>query len=390
MKKILLLCYLKKNLGDDLFVSMLLNRFNDVEFVIKNSGSGFLEPFSLYKNCTRIVSSQRMLDYDLSEFSGCIYIGGSLFREGINSLEYQKKMTDFIRKCNLENVPFYYISSNFGPYKTKAFYGECLKKFKMIDGITFRDKYSYNEFKFLSNVNYSPDLVFALKISKRKKIKDSVGISVIDLSLDSRDSLLKNCESKYLEMLKLNILKFIDDGKKVYLFSFCEAEGDIVAIKKIIDMLPESYKKKITVISYNGKKGNLYTFIQKYSMMEKVICTRFHSLVLSLLFKQELIVLSYSSKLDNFLDDLEIKFKKVNIDNSLNTVKIDYSWFNKIDHKSLKLLTSSAYGQLEQIEKNLLPKKLRNRIRIKNISLKKRLKRKCGFFIKKIKSSRDD
>lgn len=391
MKKILLLGYLKKNLGDDLFVSMLLNRYKDVEFVTKNSSLEFFEPFKLYKNYIKIVSSEPMLEYDLKEFSGCIYIGGSLFREGINSLEYQKKMTKFINKCKLEGIPFYYISSNFGPYSTEVFYQECLKKIKMVDGITFRDKYSYNKFKHLSNVNYSPDLVFSLDIKPRRKIKNSIGISVIDLSLNMRSESISKCDAEYSIMLKKNIINFINDNKKVYLFSFCEPEGDLKAIKRVIDMLPELYKSKVTIVNYNGKNGNLYSFIQKYSMMEKMICTRFHSLVLSLLFKQELVVLSYSSKLDNFLEDIDDRFKKISIDSNLNEIKIDYRWFNKISNDNLNKLTSNAFNQLNQVEANLLPKKRNKKLKIKNLSIKRRVKRKYNFLIKKNKKiSRDD
>ena len=46
--------------------------------------------------------------------------------------------------------------------------------------------------------------------------------------------------------------------------------------------------------------------------MEYSICTRFHSLVMSLVFKHELMVVSYSEKLNNLLDDLGYDFDVVN------------------------------------------------------------------------------
>ena len=153
-----------------------------------------------------------------------------------------------------------------------------------------------------------------LDLKRFKIINNSIGISIIDLSLSSRSEDFQNLDKNYCEMLKRNIINFIDKGKKVYLFSFCEYEGDLCEIKRIVDLLPESYKTKVHIVQYNGKEYNLYDFVKKYSVMEKMICTRFHSLVLSLLFRQDFIVVSYSEKLEKLLCDILQEFKYVDID----------------------------------------------------------------------------
>ena len=49
-KNVLLIAYTKKNVGDDLFVSILLNRYKNTDFTIRNIEEQYDEPFKIYKN----------------------------------------------------------------------------------------------------------------------------------------------------------------------------------------------------------------------------------------------------------------------------------------------------------------------------------------------------
>lgn len=384
-KKILLLGYMRKNLGDDLFIAMLLNRYKDIEFVVRETSPKYSEPFKNYDNFKVVKAEGRLIDFDTKDFVACVYIGGSVLAETKNGLTTQKTINSFLENCKKNKVPFFYISSNFGPYKTKEFYDECEKTIKMIDGICFRDKYSYEEFNKYKSVNYAADVVFALDMPKKKTIKNSIGISVIDLALASRSEALQSFDKTYCEMLKRNIINFIDKGKDVYLFSYCEYEGDLLAIKKVKELLPIDYQNKVHVVEYTGKEGNLYDFIKKYSMMEKMICTRFHSLVLSLLFKQDLIVISYSKKLEKLLCDIPQKFKYIEMDKKLSKLVIDLNWFNHIDEDNLNVLVDSSYNQFSQLDKKLKLEVTSYKIKVNRLALKKRIKRKLRVIKNKIK-----
>lgn len=383
-KKILLLGYMKRNLGDDLFIAMLLNRYNDIDFVVREASPKYSEPFKCYKNFKTVKAEGKIVDFDVSDYCACVYIGGSVLSENKNGLTNQKTINGVVENCKKNKVPFFYMSSNFGPYQTKEFYNECEKTIKMIDGICFRDKYSYEEFKKYKSVNYATDVVFSLDMKRNKIIKNSIGISIIDLSLSSRSEEFQNIDKDYCEMLKRNIINFIDNGKKVYLFSFCEYEGDLNAINRIIDLLPESYKTKVNIVQYTGKEYNLYDFVKKYSMMEKMICTRFHSLVLSLLFRQDFIVVSYSKKLEKLLCDIPQKFKYVDIDKKINKLNIELDWFNKIDEDNLDSLVNSSYNQFSQLDKKLNINSDIKKIKVNSLPLKKRVRRKLGVIKRKV------
>lgn len=378
-KKILVLCYLKKNLGDDLFLSLLLSRFPNEIFETREFDPQFIKHFIKYSNYRNVSENKKLFGYDLTIYKACIYIGGSLFQEKGNSLKNQEELNRFIELCKNSNIPFFYIGSNFGPYHSKEFLDECTKTFKLVEGITFRDKYSYNKFKAYKSVSYAPDLIFGLSIRKSKKIKDSIGISIIDLSLPYRGKELNDIEENYIIMLKDDIVRYINDGKKIYLFSFCEHEGDLKAANKLISLLPSDYQPMITLKKYNGK--NMYDYLRFYSKMEKVLCTRFHSLILSLLFEQELVVISYNEKLTNFLKDITSSFKEIKLKKEMKNTVISYNDFSKIDKKELKHLKLNACKQFKQFEHFLQVKNNNSHLRIIKPSFKERVKRR----VKKIK-----
>lgn len=380
-KKILLLGYMRKNLGDDLFIAILLNRYKNIDFIVRTNDKKDLQPFKMYKNLKVVPQEGSLSEFNMDGYDACVYIGGSVMMELKRGLMLQQNINAFIENSK---KPFFYISSNFGPYKTQEFYDECAKTFKMIDGVTFRDEYSYNEFKQYDSVGYAPDLVFGLNMKKKKTIKDSIGISLIDLSLPARGEKFNSLDSSYCNMLKNNISDFIKQGKTIYLFSYCDYEGDCNTIEKVLKLLSEEDKKHVKVVKYTGKPGNLYEFIRKYSSMEKMICTRFHGLVLSLVFRQELMVISYSKKLEKMLEKVPEEFKYIEIDENIGELKIKLDWFKAIKEENLEPLSKNSVNQFKKFEEKMGLKIKQKGFKIKKAPLKKRIKRKLKDIKKKI------
>ena len=214
-------------------------------------------------------------------------------------------LNDFALKCKDNNIPFFYISCNFGPYTTLEFKNSIAKLLSNVTDICFRDIYSFEQFKNIHSVRYAPDAVFTYKMIP-KTMLDTVGISVIGKDL-------KQCKDRYYNLLMNSIINYVEQGKQVYLFSFCQIEGDEITIDYILNNLPEKYRCFVKDVRYSG---NLEEFIKIYSEMEYVVCTRFHSMILSHIFNQKKYVLSYSEKTDNVIRDLNlcsnfITFKEV-------------------------------------------------------------------------------
>ena len=200
-------------------------------------------------------------------------------------------------------------------------------------------------FKDIDTVRYAPDYAFTYEVDNSSKIKDSVGISVIDLSIREE---LKDKQDSYIAMLTKNIDNYINQGKKVYLYSFCSPEGD----ERTMDILLDRFKSSpnITGIRFNG---NLDEFLGTYTKMEYMICARFHAIILSSISKQKLYVMSYSKKIDNVITDLEMNVPIVHFNEITDSMNIDLLDFKMVEDDKITDIIKNAQNQ-ERVVRNIL------------------------------------
>ena len=342
MKKIFVMLYARANLGDDLFLKILLERYPNIQFYI-NIAKEFSNIVKNYKNVTIVEKQPERFENRIpEEYDGYIYIGGSIFIEGGTVYNIDSYAEEFMEKCKEKNIPFFYISSNFGPHKTEEYMSLARRIYSNCNEICFRDKYSYELFKDIETVSYAPDAIFTYNIQEIKKQKNTIGISVIDLS--SRED-LKHLEEQYYKALSSNICSYIDKGYNINLFSFCKYEGDEKAIKKLKKRIPTEYLNKIEVIKYNG---NIQKFIDKYKSMEYMICSRFHAMILSVICKQKMFVMSYSKKIDNVIKDLEFSVKTMNFNQLQENTSINLRQFKKT--QNIENIKEAAQEQFKKID----------------------------------------
>lgn len=344
MKKIFIMAYARANLGDDLFICMLLKRYPKAQFYINIKDIKYAKAFENVDNINIIKSDDETFNRN-TDYDAYIYIGGSIFMEGGKVYNLDEGCLEFMKKCKKNNIPFFYISSNFGPYYTDKYFNLVKETFKNCTDICFRDKYSYELFENIESVRYAPDVAFNYKQSNKiDKIKDSIGISLIDLS--TRENLL-NKEEQYINMISNNIENFVRLGNEVYLFSFCEYEGDEQGIDKVLARLSNEYKNKVNVIKYNG---NITEFLEKFNSMEYMICTRFHSMILSVVFKQKFCVISYSDKINNVIDDLNLCKNYLELKDISPNVILDKPKFSEIKDIDLDNIVKMSEKQFEKLD----------------------------------------
>lgn len=336
--KIFLIAYIKKNLGDDLFIKILLEKYKQCDFYILNNNN-FLEYFNKYNNFHIIegnCSLKEICSTNINDYDAFVYIGGSIFIENKSSVSHE--FNSFLKRCKEKNKPFYYISSNFGPFETTEFLTLSKQIFANCTDICFRDTYSYNLFKDLDTVRYAPDIVFSGNFKSFPKVKNTLGISVINVK-DRHD--LKHIDVKYYNYLLNNIKNFVNEGKKVYLFSFCKAQGDEDMIVKILSNFDNS--SNVVACNYDG---DIDKFIKLYSSMEYMICTRFHSMVLSSIFRQKVFVLSYSDKIDNVYNDLKFGYNIMHIKDIDENKLLTDSCFKVVSENKLSNICNESKKQL--------------------------------------------
>lgn len=345
-KKIFIMAYARVNLGDDLFIITLLEKYKNIDFYIGVKKIEYAKAFENYENITIIKEEQENFDNKIPEdYDAYIYVGGSIFMEGGKVYNLDEGCNDFMKQCRKKGIPFFYISSNYGPYQTQKYFNLSKDTFKNCTDICFRDTYSYSLFKDIPTVRYAPDLIFNIEEKNNIDIKkDTIGISVIDMSI--RNDLAKY-ESKYIHCMTHNIIEYIEQGKDIYLFSFCKEENDEKAIENIIKQIPEQYREKVHKVYYDG---NIKEYIKKYKSMEYMICCRFHAMILSVAYEQKMYVLSYSNKISNVMKDLLLTQKYTNIEDLEKKTAITLKDFKVIDKDKLQEIKKKSQKQLEKLD----------------------------------------
>ncbi len=340
MKKVLVKAYARKNLGDDLFLEVLFNRYPQALFYMEASDD-YNEIFKRYHNVRiirepskntllryfdyilrhffpfffRIILKQRFVSFfkksvlyqDIDAF---VLIGGSMFMQHRSLPVYDE--IEFYRQLeeNNPNISVFILGANFGPFKDDKYLKGYTDVFSKAKDVCFRESYSKGLFRDLNNVRFAPDIVFSASFKVLDKKKDTIGISII--SPENRDGMgINECRDYYEKNAEL-ISNFVKDGKTVFLFSFCKEEGDEDSINKIVCRLAPDILTKVQTCFYSGE---IESFLKTYSQVETMLCGRFHSIILSLLFEQSIFPIIYSSKMTNVLRDLGYKGSMVDLPN---------------------------------------------------------------------------
>ncbi len=360
--------YSEVNLGDDLFLKIILERYPDVRFflnakkdyedIVNKAHNLFvfqgekqnckkkmserirlriiriLSPRFYRKNIVKNIIKNNKKGFDADVF---VSIGGSIFMQ-------PKKLPFYadIEYYNIINNKFdkiFYIGCNFGPYTDKKYKIDYTNIFSKATDVCFREKLSWEMFSNLKNARYRPDVVFGLDYSLQEKKQKTVGFSVVSPRNNIDE---KSYIQKYVELVSF----YQNKGYEVYLFSFCKKQKDEKTINEIIRLLKS--ENNTSRVFYDG---NIETFLKVYSSVEKVYCGRFHAMILSMLFNQEIYPIIYSKKMTNVLEDISYRGSFVKIED-----------FHKINPQDLDLKISSNFYDIKE-------QKIRSKEQFKKLDL---------------------
>ncbi|HCH28075.1 MAG TPA: hypothetical protein DEW35_01060 [Ruminococcaceae bacterium] len=337
------------NLGDDIFMDILLKRYPDTLFYVLFTAE-YERFFEKYNN-VRYYSYSRPLVDKINRFGrkhendmlfeeillkrsdGAVHIGGSVYQQignWENDLSVRKRRHIYAKH-------FFGITNNFGPFFSEDYKLFWKEQFKKFDSVTFRDMYSYNSFKELSNVSYAPDLLFSLEKPEVEQKKNSVAISVINPREEFR-KIDKKLADNYIAALSNLTALLVKDGYSVKLLGFCNLENDTATINEIANSLEDNLKKNVEVIPYNNDFSNT---VEHIASSEYIVATRFHASVLGFAFSKKVLPVSYNVKIKNMLSDLGVD------------TYIDFEKAGEYSAEDLKrlLLSLSPFNGSEQKEK---------------------------------------
>lgn len=356
-KRALIIAYAKKNLGDDLFIQILANRYKHTMFYLgtrtkyekksfKAANLKLINP-AVVKTLNNLSFKSKIHKLNtnniLSRFCHVtVLIGGSMFIQNSDLDTYKHQISE--RFSHLRNK-YYIIGSNFGPYKDKEYHQLHSEVFENAEDVSFREEHSYKLFEGLKNIRYASDIVFSMDTNDIKVAnKKQVVISVIDLSCRNELSEFKEMyENKIKEMCE----HFISSGYEVTLMSFCNFEGDKKAIESILGLLDKKTSSKVEVYLYDG---DIQGALNVIAGCEVVIATRFHAMILGLLFNKKVLPIIYSNKTLNVLNDIEFKGEYVRIEemDKFDIAKVDLEY--KLD---ISKQIEDSHRHFENLDKYL-------------------------------------
>lgn len=364
MKRVFIHAYTAGNLGDDLFIRILCERYQNVKFILLADASykkrfKDIKNLKVYSVTDRIVRlTDRMflkLGHSVKGFwklllrisFATVHIGGSIFvqHEEDFSVAYSLDYEIFQRSKRI-----FVIGANFGPYTDDRYYHCYSKLFKKYNGIVFRDQHSYKLFQGYSNVSFAPDVVFSYKIKDNIQKKHQVLISVIDMKHRQGRFGISHYDGLYKNFLVELTQHYLALGYKVKFISFCKYQGDEEAIQEILMQLKDLNESQIALCKYDI---NLQECIDSFAESEIVIGTRFHSIILGWLMGKKVLPIVYDSKTKHTLEDngctfyieLEALEKSItNIDQIIEKLKL-------ASNINTDILVKESVGQFKYLDK---------------------------------------
>lgn len=363
MKRVFVDVYLMFNLGDDLFLDILATKYPHCKFTVNYLGKDYDQFISRYHNVSRrkytflnkigqhLKISDSITNYDkvAEEQDALLFIGGSIFREeGYHNSLYQDRMK-MVQEFKKRDKPVFIIGANFGPYKTEEFFNDYKRFFSLCDDVCFRDVFSYELFKELSQVRYAPDIVFQMNVDEYKTVpnKKRVGFSIIDVRHKHG---LSSYYNDYMKSTIKTIELLVSRGYQCCLMSFCEQEGDLKVIDTIKLCLSPETLKNVIIYDYNG---NLKEAINQIASFKFFIAARFHANILALLLGTGIMPVIYSEKTTNMLKDINLDCILINMEElhlQYDENIINKSFYNKAN---LEHISNNAKNQFEKLNEFL-------------------------------------
>lgn len=361
MKKIFVDIYLAFNLGDDLFLDILSKEYPEAEFTINYVGRDYDKFIAKYKNVKRrkytllykILQKLKIKDTltnykNIAEsHDAMIFMGGSIFRDESYHESLYRDRINMIDEFNKLDKPVFILGSNFGPYTREEFLKDYKEFFARCKDVCFRDTYSYNLFKDMKNVRCEPDIVFQLDLDrfKNSEKKDIIGFSIIDVN--HKDGLAQY-ENEYIKSHIKSIELLVSKGYRCCLISFCEKEGDLQAINKILENLSIETKKYVDVYEYNGNLEDSFNIISEFKLF---IAARFHANIIAQLLEVPILPVIYSDKTSNMLRDINLDNLMITMDNlndMYNKSVLERAFKNKVDLYGIKIESIKQFDRLTQ------------------------------------------
>lgn len=304
--RILLSAYLDSNVGDDLFVDQLADRYRDheVHLICENPAS-LNVALRRHSNIHAVALKQAVLK--LYSFDVLVIVGGSIFQDIPAYYKYDFRRNALVTLARILGKAVFIIGCNIGPIHSKV--GERFTRycFALANAVSVRDSASFALLKFWrcrTPYTLGSDLVFSYPFEPPRKTSlqpQRLGISVVNVNRPEAETAWY--VDKLAELARAHLHKGVE--REVTFFGFNgggNGQNDSVPIAAIVQQL-EPYSRQVKVQQY-GPNVALSEFVESFASCDYMVCSRFHSVVLALGCGIPFYPIVYSDKTLNLLHDI--------------------------------------------------------------------------------------
>lgn len=344
---IMLYAWTMRNLGDDLFVKTICNRYPKHKFYLMDNPKNTLALKDIPNlHLITVAYGVRRIPFlgeklrDLiwgvvkRKCACAVLIGGSLYIEPSTDEEIRNQIRQR-KKEWIEGKPFYVIGANFGPFRKKEYLESYNEYFQGCTDVCFRDSFSYNLFKKGNNIRWAPDILLGNEVVKPTTICNKCNKNIIGVSCiynDDRYGTLYCDQEEYVNKIVEILRRYIKEGFYVRLLSFCIPQHDTQSCDEIYEKLNNNDKKYCEICEYSW---SMEFIINKIIDCDFIIATRFHAAILSLALDIPVYPIIYSLKTLNALVDYGFEGRYCMID-SIQDLTFEDVDSNRIKQYSTK------------------------------------------------------
>lgn len=344
--------YFVGNLGDDLFLRVLAERFPNTQFEIQTSEKmfEFYEGFGdfmkykspIQKKLLRFFPAwlmARMFKATHEKYNTYTLLGGSLFMD-VDSAPLNKRIRDFYGQVS-DNA--FVIGSNFGPVYNQPMIQWYKKVFQNFDFVTWRDTTS--EKKELIDARKQttlPDVVLGLNVDNVATIDGQFVL----FNLMNIGDVTENTDTinEYLKSVVFNIKLLVSQGERVKLVSIDKDGND----KKFVSRVKCEFFSNVDQVTVS-EYIEVDQVLSLFKSSKSVVATRYHSLILAWLFEKPVVSIAYSDKTTNFINTWYPQQKVITLDELSEKMDLGVMQETAIPVEKLTFLKTQAKKHFDSL-----------------------------------------
>ncbi|MBR3796512.1 MAG: polysaccharide pyruvyl transferase family protein [Clostridia bacterium] len=318
-KKILVYAFLSNNVGDDLFVKTLCERYPQADFYISKEAERCqaLREIDNLKPSLRVLLGIKMIGLEaklynkgirtslltrcagllLHDFEASVFIAGSVFVQ--KGKVWAGGVRRQLQRASLTKE-YMIVSANFGPYTEPGYRDDYQACFEKLTDVCFRDSYSKAQFPESRNVRWAPDAIFTVQPHEKPEKKKAM-ISVLWCARPRRPAALQAKNDAYEQRIAEMASCLQKKGYETCFVSFCADQKDNEVARRIYDRCVANGDDHASVLEYTGDLNGL---LDAFAESECVIASRFHAMILGWIHGKRVMPLCYDDKMRHVLDDL--------------------------------------------------------------------------------------